>query len=77
MPGAVRHARRAHDLSPADDHLCRASAAGLSGLAFWPSGDLEAGHSAYAAMVLLAARIWQAAARPASQPHLERASVAV
>jgi LuxR family maltose regulon positive regulatory protein len=48
LPGTVRHARRALELSPADDHLCRASAAGLSGLAFWASGDLEAGHSAYA-----------------------------
>jgi len=42
---------RAHDLSRADDHLGRASAAGLSGLAFWASGDLEAGHSAYAECV--------------------------
>ena len=46
--GTVRHARRALELSPADDHLCRASAAALMGLAFWASGDLEAGHSAYA-----------------------------
>ena len=48
VPGTVRHARRALDLSLADDHLCRASAAGLMGLASWASGDLEAGHSAYA-----------------------------
>jgi LuxR family transcriptional regulator, maltose regulon positive regulatory protein len=48
VPGTVRHARRALDLSPADDHLCRASAAGFTGLASWASGDLEAGHSAYA-----------------------------
>ena len=48
VPGTVRHARRAHDLAPAEDHLCRAAAAGMSGLAFWTSGDLEAGHSAYA-----------------------------
>ena len=48
VPGTVRHGRRALDLSPADDHLCRASAAGLMGLAFWASGDLEAGHSGYA-----------------------------
>ena len=47
-PGTVRHARRALDLSPADDHLGRASAAALMGLASWASGDLEAGHSAYA-----------------------------
>jgi LuxR family transcriptional regulator, maltose regulon positive regulatory protein len=49
--GTVRHARRAIDLSPEDDHLVRASAAGMSGLAFWTSGDLEAGHSAYAECV--------------------------
>ena len=47
-PGTVRHARRALELSPADDHLGRASAAALMGLASWASGDLEAGHSAYA-----------------------------
>ena len=51
MPGTVRHAGRALDLSPADDHLCRAAAAGLLGLAYWASGDLEAGHSAYATCV--------------------------
>ena len=51
VPGTVRHARRALDLSPEQDHLCRASAAGMSGLAFWTSGDLEAGHSAYAECV--------------------------
>ena len=49
--GTVRHARRAIDFSPEEDHLVRASAAGLSGLAFWTSGDLEAGHSAYAECV--------------------------
>jgi len=48
VPGTVRHARRALELSPEEDHLGRAAAAGLSGLAFWASGDLEAGHSAYA-----------------------------
>ena len=46
--GTVRHARRALDLAPEEDHLCRASAAGFLGLASWASGDLEAGHSAYA-----------------------------
>ena len=49
--GTVRHARRAIDLSPEEDHLVRASAAGMSGLAFWTSGDLEAGYSAYAECV--------------------------
>jgi LuxR family maltose regulon positive regulatory protein len=48
VPGTVRHARRALGLSPEEEHLGRAAAAGLMGLAFWASGDLEAGHSAYA-----------------------------
>ena len=48
VPGTVRHARRALEVALADDHLCRAGASGLLGLAFWTSGDLEAGHSAYA-----------------------------
>ena len=47
-PGTVKHARRALELSPEEEHLGRAAAAGLLGLAFWASGDLEAGHSAYA-----------------------------
>jgi LuxR family maltose regulon positive regulatory protein len=48
VPGTVRHARRALEVALADDHLCRAAASGILGLAFWTSGDLEAGHSAYA-----------------------------
>jgi LuxR family maltose regulon positive regulatory protein len=48
VAGTVRHARRAIDLSLEEDHLCRAGSAGLLGLAFWGSGDLEAAHSAYA-----------------------------
>ena len=51
VPGTVRHAQRAFDLSPEQDHLCRASAAGMSGLAFWTSGDLEGGYRAYSACV--------------------------
>jgi LuxR family maltose regulon positive regulatory protein len=46
-PATVRHAGRALELSPPDEHLGRASAAALTGLAFWASGDLEAGHSGY------------------------------
>ena len=46
--GAIRHARRALDLAPEDDHRSRASAAGMSGLALWGSGDLEAALSAWA-----------------------------
>jgi ATP/maltotriose-dependent transcriptional regulator MalT len=50
-PGTVRHAQRAIELALADDHLCRASAAGLLGLVYWASGNLEAGHRAYSACV--------------------------
>jgi LuxR family maltose regulon positive regulatory protein len=48
LSGTVRHAQRALELSPEDDHLPRAAAAGLSGLAYWTSGDLDGGHRAYA-----------------------------
>ncbi len=47
-PGTMRHAKRALELSPEDDHLRRASASGLWGLASWTSGGLEEGHRAYA-----------------------------
>jgi LuxR family transcriptional regulator, maltose regulon positive regulatory protein len=47
----VRHARRTLELAPEDDHLGRAGAAGLMGLAFWSSGDLEEGHLAYSQCV--------------------------
>ena len=50
-PGTVRHAQRAIELALEDDHLCRASAAGLLGLVYWGSGDLEAGHRAYSVCV--------------------------
>jgi LuxR family maltose regulon positive regulatory protein len=50
-PGTVRHARRAIDLALEDDHLCRAGASGLQGLALWGSGELEAAHGAYSACV--------------------------
>ena len=43
-----RYAGRVLDLVPEDDHLRRGSAAGLLGLAYWASGDLEAGHRSYA-----------------------------
>jgi LuxR family transcriptional regulator, maltose regulon positive regulatory protein len=49
--GTVRHAQRAIELALDDDHLCRASAAGLLGLVHWGSGNLEAGHRAYSACV--------------------------
>jgi LuxR family maltose regulon positive regulatory protein len=47
-PGCVAHARRALDLAGADDHLERAAAAALIGLASWGDGDLEAAHAGYA-----------------------------
>ncbi|MGX1545499.1 LuxR C-terminal-related transcriptional regulator [Streptomyces adustus] len=47
----VRHARRAIDRAAADDHVVRAAAAALSGLASWGSGDLDAAHASYSAAV--------------------------
>jgi LuxR family maltose regulon positive regulatory protein len=46
-PGTVRHAERAIELALDDDHLCRASAAGLLGIVYWGSGNLDAAHRAY------------------------------
>jgi LuxR family maltose regulon positive regulatory protein len=46
--GAIRHARRALELAPADEHRWRASASGLMAIAFWGSGDLEDAYSAWA-----------------------------
>src|SRR5205809_696764 len=51
LVGAMAHARRALELSPAEDHLIRAAAAGILGLAYWASGDLEGGFEAYAECV--------------------------
>jgi len=56
-PATVMHAKRAIDLSPEEDQLPRAGAAGLIGLASWGSGDLEAGHQAYAECM---AGLWRA-----------------
>jgi LuxR family maltose regulon positive regulatory protein len=47
VPGTMQHAQRTLDLAPDDDLAIRAGASGLLGLAFWTSGDLEAGHQAY------------------------------
>jgi LuxR family maltose regulon positive regulatory protein len=44
-----KHARRALDLAPDEDHLGRGGAAALLGLAGWASGDLESAHQSYAA----------------------------
>jgi LuxR family maltose regulon positive regulatory protein len=44
----VTHARRALDTTPEDDHVTRGGAAGLLGLAYWTSGDLESAHRMFA-----------------------------
>jgi LuxR family maltose regulon positive regulatory protein len=41
MPGTVKHAQRALDLAPEDDHLMLGGAASQLGLAAWASGDLD------------------------------------
>ncbi|WP_307427568.1 LuxR C-terminal-related transcriptional regulator [Pseudarthrobacter defluvii] len=46
--GAAGHAQRALELAPEGDHLSRAAASGLLGLAYWGRGELEAAHRAYA-----------------------------
>lgn len=45
--GAAWQASRALDASPLDDHLGRAAASGLLGLAAWTSGDLASGIRGY------------------------------
>ena len=49
VPETVKHARRALDLVPEDDHVRRGSAEVIMGLAAWTNGDLEAAHQSYAA----------------------------
>jgi LuxR family maltose regulon positive regulatory protein len=44
----VKYAQQALELTLEDDRLLRASAAALLGLAYWTSGDLEAGYRSYA-----------------------------
>jgi LuxR family transcriptional regulator, maltose regulon positive regulatory protein len=48
VDGTVGHARQAILLSAPDDDLTRASAAALSGLASWSTGDLESAYRGYA-----------------------------
>jgi LuxR family transcriptional regulator, maltose regulon positive regulatory protein len=48
VPGTISHARRVLDLVTDDDHLERAAAAGLMGIAHWGTGDLETAHRLYA-----------------------------
>ena len=51
IPATIGHGRRAIDRAADDDHLTRAGASALLGLAFWNGGDLEAAHRAYSAAV--------------------------
>jgi LuxR family maltose regulon positive regulatory protein len=51
VPGTMTQARRALDLAADDDHLGRGAPLGLLGLGHWTSGELEAGHRAYAECV--------------------------
>jgi LuxR family maltose regulon positive regulatory protein len=51
VAGTVEHAQLAMDRAAEDDHLTRAGASALSGLASWGSGDLDAAHRAYSAAV--------------------------
>ena len=48
LRATTSYARRALDLADEDDHLTRAGAAALLGLASWTTGDLDAGHRWYA-----------------------------
>jgi LuxR family maltose regulon positive regulatory protein len=50
-PATIRHARLAMDRAPGDDHLVRAAASALLGLALWGGGDLDAAHQAYSVSV--------------------------
>jgi LuxR family maltose regulon positive regulatory protein len=48
VPATMTHARRALDLARPDDDIARAGPAGLLGLAYWRTGDLDAGYRWYA-----------------------------
>jgi LuxR family maltose regulon positive regulatory protein len=43
----IAHAERAFDRAAEDDHLVRAAASALAGLASWTMGDLDAAHDRY------------------------------
>ncbi len=51
VPATLGHARAAMDRAVDGDHLVRAAASALSGLALWGGGDLEAAHRAYSVCV--------------------------
>jgi ATP/maltotriose-dependent transcriptional regulator MalT len=48
VPETMKYARLALDLVHEEDYLGRGAAAGLLGLAYWASGELEAAHRTYA-----------------------------
>jgi ATP/maltotriose-dependent transcriptional regulator MalT len=48
VAGTMTHARRALQLVSEDDHVGRGGPAALLGLAYWTTGDLDAGHRWYA-----------------------------
>ena len=50
-PATIGHAQRAIHRAAENDHLTRAGASALMGLAFWGGGDLEAAHRAYSVCV--------------------------
>jgi LuxR family maltose regulon positive regulatory protein len=50
-PATIGHAQRAIDRAADDDHLTRAGASALMGLALWGGGELEAAHRAYSVCV--------------------------
>ena len=50
-PATIDHAQRAIDRAAEQDHLTRAGASALMGLALWGGGDLEAAHRAYSVCV--------------------------
>lgn len=51
VPATVEHAQRALELALDDDHVVRAGAAGLLGIAFWTGGELGAAHRAWSECV--------------------------
>jgi len=51
LDGTRRHGRRALERADDDDHLVRAAAAALVGLAAWSSGDIAAASDGYAASI--------------------------
>jgi LuxR family maltose regulon positive regulatory protein len=50
-PATIDHAQQAIHRAPEADHLTRAGASALMGLALWGTGDLEAAHRAYSVCV--------------------------